>query len=219
MSYSKIWVLIHKEIKLEWRQQSAISGVFLYLVSTVFLTYLAFEGIISAKSWNALFWLIMLFASVNAILKAFVQENENRHIYYYSLFAPRVSINAKIIYNAILMTVLALAGLGVFVAFMGNPVNTMAIFVVNLVLGMLGFSSVLCLVSAISARVRNNFTLMSVLGFPLVLPLLLMLMRVSAESMAGTTFAEVAPDLLVIILLIAITFVLSNILFPYIWKE
>lgn len=213
------WILVRKEFVLEWRQQSALSGVFLYLVSTVFLTYLAFDGIISERSWNALFWLIMLFASVNAALKAFVQEHENRHLYYYTIVSAKAAINSKIIYNALLMSCLALAGFFVFVSFMGNPLQSTWLFLVNLLLGMLGFSSVLCMVSAIAARVRNNFTLMAVLGFPLVLPLLLLLVRVSRQSVMGTTFADIAPDLLIIAMLTAITLVLSNILFPYIWKE
>lgn len=213
------WALVRKEFVLEWRQQSALSGVFLYLVSTVFLTYLAFDGIISERSWNALFWLIMLFASVNAALKAFVQEHENRHLYYYTIVSAKAAINAKIVYNALLMSSLALAGFFVFVSFMGNPLQSAWLFILNMLLGMLGFSSVLCMVSAIAARVRNNFTLMAVLGFPLVLPLLLLLVRVSRQCVMGTKFAEVATDMLIIALLTVITFVLSNILFPYIWKE
>ncbi len=219
MQASAIWVLIRKEITLEWRQHSALSGILLYLVSTVFLTYLAFDGIISVNSWNALFWIILLFAAINAILKAFIQEHENRHLFYYSLVSPRDVIVAKIIYNALLLMCLAIAGFFVFVAFMGNPAVSQMVFLINMMLGMLGFSSVLCLVSAIAARARNNFTLMAVLGFPLVLPLLLLLIRVSRLSINGTTLSIVAPDMLVILLLIAITFVLSNILFPYIWKE
>ncbi len=213
------WALVRKEFVLEWRQQSVLSGVFLYLVSTVFLSYLAFDGIISERSWNALFWLIMLFAAANAALKAFVQEHENRHLYYYTIVSAKAAINAKIVYNALLMSCLALAGFFVFVSFMGNPLQSPWLFILNMLLGMLGFSSILCMVSAIAARVRNNFTLMAVLGFPLVLPLLLLLVRVSRHCLMGTTLREVAPDMLIIALLTAITIVLSNILFPYIWKE
>lgn len=216
---SEIRVLIKKEFMLEWRLQSALSGIFLYLLSTVFLCYLAYDGIVSERSWNALFWIIMLFASVNAALKAFTLENENRHLYYYTLISPRSAINAKIIYNALLMTVLAVLGLGVFVSFMGNPIQSLHLFLLNMFLGMLGFSTILCMVSAIASRVRNNFTLMAVLGFPLVLPLLLLLIRVSRMCIAGTTFSETAPDMLVIALLSAVTLTLSNLLFPYIWKE
>jgi heme exporter protein B len=87
-----------------------------------------------------------------------------------------------------------------------------------MLLGVIGFSSVLSMVSAIASKAQNNFTLMAVLSFPLVLPLLLVLIKVSAAAIAGSGFSEQYPNLLVITLLAAITIVLSNILFPYIWK-
>lgn len=219
MTVSAVWMLIRKEFMLEWRQHSALSGVFLYLVATVFVCYLAFEGIISVRSWNALYWVIMLFASVNVSLKSFVQEHEQRHLYYYTMVAPRAAINAKIIYNALLMMFMGLAGFGIFVAFMGNPVASLPLFLVNMLLGMAGFSSVLCMVSAIAARVRNNFTLVAILGFPLILPMLLLLIGVSHRATTGASLWEAAPDFLIMGLLIAVTLLLSNILFPYIWKE
>lgn len=217
MLKKEIWAFLRKEIMLEWRQRFAISGIMLYLVSTVFVAYLAFDGFIPVKTWNALFWLILLFAAINAILKSFILEPESRQLFYYSHVSARGVINAKIMYNAMLMSVLGLSGFGVFVLFMGNPLVHTGVFLLNLLLGMLGFASVLTLVSAIASRARNNFTLMAVLGFPLILPMLLLLIRVSSMAIAGGGGA--AADLLIIGLLILITILLSNLLFPYIWKE
>ena len=211
--------MIQKEITLEWRQKFAFNGVLLYLVSTVFVCYLSFARIIDIPTWNALFWIIMLFASINAVLKSFLQERDGRLLYYYTLVKPQSIINAKIVYNALLMAVLALAGFLVFIGFMGNPVKNLPLFLVNMLLGVTGFSAVLSMVSAIASKARNNFTLMAVLSFPLILPLLLVLISVSSEAILGASVAEVFPKLLVIILLSGITLVLSNILFPFIWKE
>ncbi len=215
----ELYALIRKEILLEWRRQSALSGVILYLFSTVFLSYLAFDGRIDVQTWNALFWLIMLFSALNAIMKAFIQESEKRHIFYYMMVSPATFINAKIIYNAVLLTGLAFAGVAVFMGFMGNPVLALSLFLINVLLGMVGFSSVLCLISAIASRARNNFTLMAVLGFPLILPLLLVLIRVSGQTISGASLGDVAPGFITILLLTAISVTLSNVLFPYIWKD
>lgn len=211
--------LVKKEITLEWRQKFAFNGVLLYLVSTVFVCYLSFEGIISNSTWNALFWVIMLFASVNATLKSFLQEREGRQLYYYTLASPESIIISKILYNAMLMILLSLAGLGVFVTIMGNPIVNPGLFILNMLLGVIALSSILSMVSAIASRALNNFTLMAVLSFPLVLPLLLVLIKNSASSLEGTTLFLQLPELAVILLLMAITLVLSIILFPYIWKE
>ncbi|NLM92952.1 MAG: ABC transporter permease [Bacteroidales bacterium] len=210
---------MRKEITLEWRQKFAFNGVLLYLVSTVFVCYLSFDRLIDVPTWNALYWIILMFASINAVLKSFLQERDGRLLYYYTLVKPQSIINAKIVYNALLMSALGIAGLVVFIGFMGNPVKNIGLFLVNMLLGVTGFSAVLSMVSAIASKARNNFTLMAVLSFPLILPLLLVLIRVSSDAIHGATVVEALPKLLVILLLSVITLVLSNVLFPYIWKE
>ncbi len=219
MHTDRVLHLIRKDFRLEWRNNFAIGGVVLYLVSTIFVTYLAFEGRIQLQTWNALFWLIMLFAAMHAILKSFIQESENRQLYYYMLASGREIIASKIIYNSLLMVLLSLAGLLLFLAFMGNPLQNNTVFLINMLLGVIGFAAVLTLISAIASRAKNNFTLMAVLGFPLVLPLLLLVIRVSDAGLAGVSLAEAAPDMLIILLLIFIAFSLSMVLFPYIWRE
>ncbi|MFO7978610.1 MAG: heme exporter protein CcmB [Bacteroidales bacterium] len=219
MKSTALTSLIRKELTLEWRQKFAFSGVLLYLVSTVFVCYLAFEGVVAANTWNALFWIILLFAAINATLKGFLQEGAGRQLYYYTLASPRSVILSKIIYNSLLMLVLSLVGLVVFMIFMGNPVVSAGLFLLNLLPGVVALSAILSMVSAIASRARNNFTLTAVLSFPLVLPLMLVLMRNTSATLAGTTLQAQLPGLLVMVLLLAITLVLSVILFPYIWKE
>lgn len=217
--FQEVKTLIGKELTLEWRQLIAFNGIILYLVSTVFVSYLSFEGMIDLRTWNALFWIILLFASVNAILKGFVQETEGRMIYYYTVVSPQAVIASKIIYNALFMMVLSLIAMLIYMGFMGNPVQNIELFTVNMILGVTGFSSVMSLVSAIVSRIRNNFTLMGILSFPLVLPLLLVLMKVSFASLSGDGIREHTGNLLVLLLLTFITFILSVVLFPYIWRE
>jgi len=216
---NQVKALMAKEFTLEWRHLSVFSGILLYLVSTVFVAYLSFGGLIDTRTWNALFWVIMLFASLNAILKSFIQESDGRMLYYYVIVSPQALIVAKILYNAAFMMVLSLLGLAIYIAFMGNPVVQPGLFVVNMLLGVAGFSAVMSLIAAIVSRVKNNFTLMGILSFPLILPLLLVVMRVSADSLTTGSFMEQTGNLMVLALLTAVTFVLSVVLFPYIWKE
>ena len=75
--------LIIKEMLLEWRSKYALNGVLLYVVSTVFVCYLSFISI-EKLTWNALFWIIMLFASINAVSKSFLQESKGLHLYIYT---------------------------------------------------------------------------------------------------------------------------------------
>lgn len=219
MQSNKVLALIKNEFVLEWRQKFALGGLLLYLVSMVFITYLAFDGVITVQAWNALFWLIMLFTAMNAILKGFVQEHGGLQLYYYTLVGAQEMIAAKIAYNAMLMVVLGFVAFLVFVVFMGNPLDMLFVYLANMVLGVIGFAAVLTLISAIASRAKNNFTLMAILGFPLILPMLLLLIRVSLACIHGAVPGDYLTDMVAVILLIIVTIVLSVILFPYIWKE
>jgi len=114
MLAAEIKHLIVKDIRLELKQKYALNGILLYVVSTIFVCYLSFTRIIDAETWNSLFWIIMLFTSVNAVSKSFVQESQGRQLYYYTLSGPQAVILSKIIYNILLMGVLSLLSLIVF---------------------------------------------------------------------------------------------------------
>src|SRR3989304_10081876 len=134
----EISALIQKEILLEWRQRYALGGMFLYVVTTVFVCYLSFKNTIDASTWNALFWIIILFASVNASAKSFLQESKGRLLYYYTLSSPQSFILSKIIYNAILMLILSIICFGFYSLFMSNMVKNLPLFALLIIFGSIG---------------------------------------------------------------------------------
>ncbi|HNL06997.1 MAG TPA: heme exporter protein CcmB, partial [Chitinophagales bacterium] len=75
----QIGLLITKDLRLEWRQRYALSGILLYVVSTVMVVYLSLSNPQPAM-WTAVLWIILLFASVNAVAKSFMQESTSRQL-------------------------------------------------------------------------------------------------------------------------------------------
>lgn len=219
MQLQEITTLITKELVLEWRRKHTLGGILLYLVSTIFICYLSFAGIMNAPTWNALFWIIMAFASLNLVLKSFSEESDGRKLYFYALIDPGSLIISKIIYNALVMIFLGTAGFLVFSMLMGNMATNMVGFFVVLITGVTGFSAMLTMVSAIAGQARNNFTLMAILGFPLLLPLLLLLIKASLAAIDGQALTEFYLDIVLIVLLVFVAVFLSRLLFPFLWKE
>src|SRR5690606_13335478 len=117
---TQVRYLIYKEMLLEWRSKYAFNSILLYVVSTVFVCYQAFRTV-DGVVWNALFWIILLFASTNAISKRFVQESNARQLYYYTLVSPQAVILSKIIYIVVLMLLLSLVALFVYSVVFRNP--------------------------------------------------------------------------------------------------
>ena len=216
---NKIFALLKKDVLLEFRQQHTFYGILLYIASTVFVLYLSIENP-DLNVWSGLFWVIQLFICVNAVAKSFLQEGKGRMLYFYTLSSPTQFIVAKILYNILIMSVMSLLSLVLFSIFMGNPVNNISKFVGIVLLGGASISMVFSIMSAIAAKAQQNAALIAILGFPVILPLLLLLMRLSK-----TAFNEVFKEGAVLELIGLITgldaliAVLAIILFPYLWKD
>ena len=147
----EISALIQKELLIEWRQRYALGGILLYVVATVFICYLSFKNSIEVNTWNALFWIIILFASINSCAKSFLQESKGRMLYYYTLTSPQAFVLSKIIYNSALMLILSLICFGFYSLFMGNIVENLPLFFLIIVLWSIGISSLLSMMSAIAS--------------------------------------------------------------------
>lgn len=216
--FAEITSLLKKEITLEWRQKYAISGILLYVLSTVFIIYISFQKV-SPQLWNVLFWVIMLFASVNAVLKSFVQENGARQLYYYQLHSPLAILLSKMLYNALLLLVI---GVLTFVALSfvaGNPIEDSGQFATALFFGGLGFSVTFTFVSAIASKADNASTLMAILAFPVVIPILLLLVKLSAGAIGLLGGTGSGNDIAMLIAIDLILVALGMVLFPFLWRD
>lgn len=219
---NEIKTLIIKDLQLEWRLKYAINGMLLYVVSTIYICYLSFRmksSEINAITWNTLFWIIILFTAITAIAKSFVQEREGRLLYLYSLVSAESIIISKIIYNTILLLVLSLIGFGFYSIIMGNPVADNSMYFFAIVLGAVGFSSTLTLVAGIAAKSENSAMLMAILSFPIVIPLILIILKITKNALDGLDRSTSYDEILLLGSIDAIVMVLSVILFPYLWRS
>ncbi len=211
-------LLVKKEVLLEWRQKYAFNGLLLYMLSTIFVIYISILDV-TPFLWIALFWIIMLFASVNSIAKSFIAEGKTRLLYYYTLASPQSFILSKMIYNTALMLLLAIVGLFFYSVVIGNPVLHTGYFLVAVVSGSINFSLTLTMMSAIAAKANNNSTLMAILSFPIIIPSLLLLIKLSMASVFVSPDEYPFRDLLILFSLDCVILAMALILFPYLWKD
>lgn len=219
MNFAKqLWALLRRDFVSELRTGYAISGILLYVLSTVVLVYTALVQL-EPRVWNAIFWVIVLFAAVSAIVKSFVQESAARQLYYYSLVHPLALLLAKMIYNTALLMVLSLLSWGLLAWLTGNPVKESGLFIATIFLGSLGLSVALTFISAISAKAGNNATLLAILGFPLVIPILLTLVKLSANALRLIQDTAYDGDILILLAIDLIMLGAALVLYPFLWRE
>jgi heme exporter protein B len=202
---------------LEIRQQYSFYGVILYIGATIFVLFMAMDAP-EGRVWNGLFWVIQLFICINAVAKSFLQESRGRMLYYQVISSPQNFILSKLLFNSLLMLVMSGLSLLLFTLFLGNPVEKFSAFIGLVFLGGWGLSLVFSFLAAIAAKAQQNAAIMAILGFPLIIPQLIMLMKISnsvfsqsGPAIGGTVWLLVVMNFLIIIL--------SIILFPFLWKD
>jgi heme exporter protein B len=214
----EFFLLLHKEFLSEFRQKSALGGVLLYVFATVFVVYTGFIRI-QADIWNVQFWIIILFASIHAVWKSFAQDAGKRQLYLYSVVHPLSVILSKITYNFIVILVIGILTFIALSFFTINPVRNYTEFFTALALGSLGFSIIFTFVATIAYRGNQQTALMSVLSFPIIIPVLLILIKISANALGLIQDTAVWSDYLILIGMDGLLLGLAILLFPFLWKD
>jgi len=216
-SINHIFTLFKKDILLEIRQQYSFYGILLYIGSTIFVLYMAIETP-ESNVWNGLFWVIQLFISINAVAKSFLQESRGRMLYFYSVAGPKDFVLAKLLFNSLLMLLMSLLSLALFSLFLGNPVQKAGAFIGLVLLGGWSLSLVFTFLAAIAAKAQQSAAIMAILGFPIIIPQLLLLMRLSNAAFSETLSIP-AVTVLLLVALDMMVILLAVILFPFLWKD
>lgn len=209
---------IGKEIRLELRKGYAIGGLIVFVLCTVFIIYITVAEF-PPTLWVALYWVAFLFLSIHTVLKSFGHESHSRFLYYYTLIPPEILFVAKCIYNAALLAILGVLMYGALSLIGGHPILNARMFISAIVAGAIGISLCFTLISGIAIKSDQGATLMTVLSFPVIIPVLLNVVRVSEGALERRGTVDVSDNLLMLggidLLLIA----MGLLLFPYLWKS
>jgi len=219
MLLQEIKYLIKKDLLLEWRKQHVISGTILYVATTVFVSYLSFANINNKIVWNALFWIIVIFSATNAATKSFFEEEKDNKLFSYLIASPQSIILSKIIYNQIFIIVLTFVTYIIYSLLNDNPVENQFYFIIAVILSSGGIASALTMVAAISSAADNNSSMIAILGFPIIMPLIITAIKFSKSAMDGFGWDINNKYILILLALNVIIVVLSYLLFPYLWRD
>ncbi len=217
--FKPVILFLKKEIIEEFKRPTNVFGVLLYLICATFIISLVTKGNVNASIWSAFFWILMMFVSFSVFNKNLNSDEQKKWNYYYLLVHPIQFILARIFYHSLFLWILGFANFLLLSLWLKNPLISYDIFVITILLGGLGFSSSLTLISSIAVQSNYPTMLMSVLGFPLIIPLIWTLIKVTLLSIQGLELSEVSQYIFFLGSINIICILLSIILFPIVWKE
>ena len=214
---NQLIAIMQRELRHELRSRRTWLAILLYIASTVYITYLAFQHDLEPVTWNALFWVLIIFISMFAASGSF-SGRDGEMLYIYTLVSPAKFILARLLYNGIFMMVVSLITLLVYIMFTGNPVGSIYVFFATVLLAVWGISSLLTMAFSISVKGGGGFTLMAIISFPLLVPLLIIAQHLSAQSMLPEPIGYIG-NLAALLSLDALIAALCYLLFPYLWRD
>ncbi|MES1245705.1 MAG: heme exporter protein CcmB [Acidobacteriota bacterium] len=216
-----------KEWRCEFRTRYALNTLALFAFTTLVVTSVSLGPMGIAKAQGSavlpvLLWLILLFSVAAGLPRAFVQEEESQTATALRLAAtPSALFCGKLLYCLTLVMALELLVTPVFLTLMSLGVESPGLLAAVLAAGGYGLAVGSTLVAAIIAQARTKGTLFSVLSFPVLLPLLLLVVELTRTAVAGgigdmgSTAGVVLPQLL---LYDASVSVAGLMLFPVVWN-
>ncbi|GCD79279.1 heme exporter protein CcmB [Schleiferia thermophila] len=207
--------LIAVDLRIEWREKHQLFSLILYITSSVFVAYMLLRNSQSPRVIISVFWIILCFGAITTTSRSLIREASQRFIFYYQTLDSRTLIISKIVVNTLMLSIISIFTAALFSLLF--PIDYPIGYLISTsLLGSMAFASTLTLIAGISATVQGNTAIMAILSFPLLLPQLLVLIRIS-EALA----LSLSPSRYIIstLLLDVVTVALSLILFHFLWKE
>jgi heme exporter protein B len=220
--FESITAILIKDIKSEFRNRYSLNSLIMFVIITlsIILFAIGLENI-SGYVMTGLLWIVIFFASTSGLSRTFVSEEERGTSTALKLFAsPGTIYFGKLLFNIILMLCLSIFVSFCYFIFMKDfIIKNHLIFWLTIVLGSIGLSSASTIIAAIVSKANNKGTLYPVLSFPILLPLLLVVIGLTKSAIDGDMISSVINEFVMIISYSVILITASYLLFDLIWKD
>ncbi len=197
--WKQVWVIIWKDLVLEIRSRERIASMAAFAVLAGVLFNFSIDTTTTRTQDVAagLIWMTLVFGGLIGVGRTFQLEAEDGAFQGVLMSpAPKDAIFlAKTAANFVLLYAMSLLVLGVFAVFFGLEVGSNFPWVA-LVLGVgaLGFVALGTLFAAVSTGTNMGETLLPVLLFPLLVPMVIYGVGTTTRLIAGRPFDEVEAN-------------------------
>jgi heme exporter protein B len=220
---SALMAAIRKDVLLQWRTRAQVLAIFVFGASALLLFSFAIGPDAEALRLHAagFLWLALLLSSTLTLAESFQSEME-QHAFEGLLLlpaSPRALYYGKAIANWLQLTLVG-AGLVPFMVILYDAGTTRLLGLAGiLALGAAGLSAPGTLYAAMTAQARARQTLLPLLLFPLVVPVLLSAVKATALLILGDPMGQLRPWTLLLVCFDLIHWALCGLLFDRVVED
>jgi len=210
-----------KDFRLEWRSRFGVSTVLAFIASTLLVVLFSLRAdLLSVSVQSGLVWIIILFASLTTLSRVFVSESERGTMDLLRLNAPATSVYVgKLAYNFLFTLLITCITLFLFTVMVNMTVFRPLLLVAVVVLGSSGLAGATTMLGALVSQAVRKGAVFPVLALPLLIPLMLLLVRVTAAVFAADGAVSYGNDLAALFGFTGVTISASVLLFDNLWED
>ena len=220
----QIGAIVWKDLLLELRTRERVvaMGAFAVLAAVLF-NYSIDRTVVRPQDIGAgLIWMTIVFGGLLGVGRTFHLEAEDGALQGVLMGpVPKDAIFlGKTLSNFVLLYIVSLLVVAVFMLFFGMELgNSPAMLGLVLALGTLGFVALGTLFAAVSSGTRMGETLLPILIFPLLVPMIVFGAGATGRLLSGRPISEVAGDIRMLAAFALVAVVAGAVLFRFVVED
>lgn len=214
--------IFKKDLSSELRTRYAVNSLVMFILITISVILFSIgTETISDYLAGGLFWVVVFFSAMSGLSRTFVSEEERGTAMTLKLIASPASVfGGKLFFNIVLVFSMNVFVLVIYsMLFDAFVLKNLVLFLTAFLLGNIGIAAASTIIAAIISKAGSKGTLYPVLSFPILLPLILILIELTKLSMDGVGLDEAFVEIAVLFCYDVIMFSVSFLLFDFIWKD
>ncbi len=218
----KSFYLLKKDWHSELRTRYAINALAMFILVTISVILFSIgQEKTSEYLTGGLLWVVIFFSAMSGLSRAFVSEEERGTTLTLQLLAPPSTIfSGKLFFNIVLVFLMNVVITILYaILFDSFIINNILLFITAFIIGNIGIAVSSTIIAAIISKAGSKGTLYPVLSFPILLPLILVLLQLTKFSIDGKSFEDSYAEIFVLISYDVIMTTASYLLFDFIWKD
>lgn len=214
---------LRKELLLQWRTRAQAMAVFVFGATSLLLfSFSIGPNAAALRQYAAGFlWLAVLLSSTLTLNESYLADMENRALEGLLLVpvSPRVIYYGKAIANTIQLVLLGIALIPVMVVLYDAGTTEIPRLLLIVLLGAAGVSAPGTLYAAMTSQARSKQTLLPLLLFPLIVPVLLSAVKATSLAILGDPMEQGRSWITLLVAFNGIYWSLCGLLFDRVVEE
>jgi heme exporter protein B len=218
-----LMVALRKDLLLQWRSRAQLVAIFAFGAAALLLFSFAIgpDSLALREHAAGFLWLALLLASTLSLAESFEREMEE-HALEGLLLLPasaRALYYGKAVANWAQLAILGVALVPVAVVLYDAGTVRLVALLAVILLGTAGLSAPGTLYAAMTAQTRARQTLLPLLLFPLVVPVLLAAVKATSLLILGDPMEQLRPWAILLVLFDVVHWSLGGLLFGRVVEE